>query len=70
MNEWINEWMNEMTWNEMNWMNEWKEGLNELIEGYALKWKWTERNAKWMNWKHGMSEGVRGWKNEWTKWMN
>ena len=38
----MNEWMNEMKWNEMKWMSEW---MNEM------KWnemKWNEMN-EWMN---------------------
>ena len=56
MNEWMNEWMNEMNeWmNEwMKWMNEWNEWMNEM--------KWMN---EWMKWMNEMNEWMNQWINE------
>ena len=64
MNE-MNDWMNGLAWNgmelnEMEWMNEMNERMNEWngIVCYEMKWH-----------HHDMTEWINGWMNEWMAWM-
>ena len=66
MNEWINEWMNEMNesnelMNEWNDMNEMNACMNNKMKEWKNEWmnewmKWNE--MKWNEW------------NKWNEWMN